>query len=344
MYVAWTGAADWGESGEANEVLYFDATALGVPVSYVEGAADEEEKNGHPDANESKWVTHGQTSSLQKAGTHGTVTLEFHGDTSSLDDETIDGVDTGAVYVNAPVAAKLTSVSARASASSPSSSCSPTSWVEIEELCWILNPTKYWALVHPGKAEPEGLDDWMDSTTAKDGSSMGSFRRHSMNTKQFGDKRRFERHHTLAKFYVAQVLLYAELCLGRSYNCIGKLETMFPFELVVSCMLNTLLPDEVRAAFAVLMAHLHVEREPQIHHQYPQLVRENMTHRSARIDPEHQVKFIMLIHRTSSIPRESTREPVATFRCCLHTTRVRECYIVLYSIVTLAYCKSRIQR
>ena len=102
---------------------------------------------------------------------------------------------------------------------------------------------------------------------------MGSFHRHSMKTKQFGDKRRFERHHTLAKFYVAQVLLYAELCLGRSYNCIGKLETMFPFELVVSCMLNTLLPDEVRAAFAVLMAHLHVEREPQIHHQYPQLVR-----------------------------------------------------------------------
>ena len=50
------------------------------------------------------------------------------------------------------------------------------------------------------------------------------------------------------------------------------------------------------------------------------------------------------IFRTSSIPHESTREPVATFRCCLHTTRVRECFIVLYSIVTLAYCKSRIQR
>jgi hypothetical protein len=340
VYVAWTGAADWGESGEANEVLYFDAKALGVPVSYVEGAADEEEKHGHPDANESE-------------GTHDTVTLEFttggdddttveeYGESnggegctdgrgkdssstpivkhfsdddesssvpssdlsSATEDEGGDEEGGGAgrpkigatVYANAPVAAKFTprpSAYVHASSSSPSSSSPPTSWVEIEELCWILNPTKYWALVHPGKAEPEGLVDWMDSTTAKNGSSMGSFHRHST----FEDTRSFERHHTLAKFYVAQILLYAELCLGRSYNCIGKLETMFPFELVVSCMLNTLLPDEVRAAFAVLMAHLHVSREPQIHHQYPQLVRENMTHRSARIGSAHQAKFIMLVH------------------------------------------------
>ena len=62
--------------------------------------------------------------------------------------------------------------------------------------------------------------------------------------------------------FEAQLDLYSEMCLDRSYNSIYMLEREFSYELFVSAVANALLPDQIRASFTVLLKNLYINRYP----------------------------------------------------------------------------------
>ena len=61
-----------------------------------------------------------------------------------------------------------------------------------------------------------------------------------------------ERCTKLAKYYIATISLFGEMCLDRSNHCINALSAQFPFELLVSCIMDAELPDILKAAFTGL--------------------------------------------------------------------------------------------
>ena len=73
---------------------------------------------------------------------------------------------------------------------------------------------------------------------------------------------KFDEQKRLALYYVAQLDLFAEMCLDRSYNSIGTLEQHFPYEMLVSLMVNEKLPDQIRASMTLLLMRLFVDRFP----------------------------------------------------------------------------------
>jgi hypothetical protein len=77
----------------------------------------------------------------------------------------------------------------------------------------------------------------------------------------------------LASYYKAQLDLYAEMVLDRSYNCIFALEEQFSYELCITGVKNDLFPDQLRASFATLICRLYVDRYPHMPIEVPRLVR-----------------------------------------------------------------------
>jgi hypothetical protein len=76
----------------------------------------------------------------------------------------------------------------------------------------------------------------------------------------------------LAEYYLAQILLYAELAANRSYHSIEQLERQFSYATLVSCMACHLLPFRLRAAFTTLLQRLYVDRYPQLPLRIPETV------------------------------------------------------------------------
>ena len=73
----------------------------------------------------------------------------------------------------------------------------------------------------------------------------------------------FSKQRELARYYEAQIELFAELCMERSYNAIFTLEKFFSYEMLVGALVDDLLPDTLRAKFGGLLLNLWIDRFPQ---------------------------------------------------------------------------------
>ncbi|GMI00699.1 hypothetical protein TrST_g8820 [Triparma strigata] len=71
-----------------------------------------------------------------------------------------------------------------------------------------------------------------------------------------------KQHYQAANYVLAQIELFESMCYGRSYNCIFKLQTMFPYTMTMGLIANEDLPDCVRNVFTRLMHRLWVDRYP----------------------------------------------------------------------------------
>lgn len=70
------------------------------------------------------------------------------------------------------------------------------------------------------------------------------------------------RQRQLASYYVEQINMHANLCYNRSYNAIDALEREYPYATCLWAVVNGAYPGKLRAAFAKLLLHLHVDRYP----------------------------------------------------------------------------------
>jgi hypothetical protein len=66
----------------------------------------------------------------------------------------------------------------------------------------------------------------------------------------------------LALYYLEQLNLFSEMCLGRSYKPIYWMQDRFSYTMLTSMMANTLLPDSIRSAFTIIMLRVWVDRYP----------------------------------------------------------------------------------
>ena len=70
----------------------------------------------------------------------------------------------------------------------------------------------------------------------------------------------FVRQLQLANYFVAQLHLMAEMCQGRSYNCIRELEKSFSYALLVTMSSSMLLPYAAQGASCRLLLALYMDR------------------------------------------------------------------------------------
>ena len=66
----------------------------------------------------------------------------------------------------------------------------------------------------------------------------------------------------LSPLLQAEIDLFTEMCLDRSYNNINAMEEHFEYETLVSLMVNDRLPDQIRASFTLLLMRVWVDRYP----------------------------------------------------------------------------------
>ncbi len=78
--------------------------------------------------------------------------------------------------------------------------------------------------------------------------------------------------HTVANFFIAQLQLAAEMCLGRNYPIIQSMEKLYPYDLLVS-ILRLQVSEDLSSAAAYLLLYLYVDREPQLEVPLPRLTR-----------------------------------------------------------------------
>lgn len=72
----------------------------------------------------------------------------------------------------------------------------------------------------------------------------------------------FRQHLQIAKYYESQINLFAEMCLDRSYNSIYEMQTQFSYDMLVNCISNDKLPDQVRSGYCLLLLRVYIDRYP----------------------------------------------------------------------------------
>ena len=77
----------------------------------------------------------------------------------------------------------------------------------------------------------------------------------------------------VADYFIAQLYLAAELCLDRNYIAMAKLESVFPYEILMALIKIDGGGESVKAAAVKLLMCLHVDRDPQNASQVPCLSR-----------------------------------------------------------------------
>lgn len=73
---------------------------------------------------------------------------------------------------------------------------------------------------------------------------------------------------SVARYFVAQMMLSAEMCMDRNYVAMHTLDNMFPYEVLLT-ILKLDVTDNLKAASARLLLCLHIDRDPQAETKIP---------------------------------------------------------------------------
>ncbi len=76
----------------------------------------------------------------------------------------------------------------------------------------------------------------------------------------------------VADFFVAQLNLAAEMCLGRNYQVISMMENLYKFDMLFTIMRSNI-TDAIKGAAARLITYIYIDRDPQILTTLPRLTR-----------------------------------------------------------------------
>ena len=77
---------------------------------------------------------------------------------------------------------------------------------------------------------------------------------------------------SVADYFIAEMSLAAEMCLGRNYIAMKRVEEVFPYDVLVT-MLKMDVTENLKAAVVKLILYLYVDRDPQVVSSVPCLTR-----------------------------------------------------------------------
>lgn len=96
----------------------------------------------------------------------------------------------------------------------------------------------------------------------------------------------------LFNYFKALINLAAEMCLQRNYKGINILEKLYDLPQVLDCALSSKIPLKLRAKFAKLLLHLHIDKDPLENITIPVLTRvwQEVGHQNAEL-PKSRVEI-----------------------------------------------------
>ena len=77
----------------------------------------------------------------------------------------------------------------------------------------------------------------------------------------------------IERYFITQLYLIADLCLDRNYVAIGILENKYKYELLISILKQSDIPEECKAPISRILQCLYIDREPQVNAKYPRYIR-----------------------------------------------------------------------
>ncbi|KAJ8601792.1 hypothetical protein CTAYLR_006814 [Chrysophaeum taylorii] len=104
----------------------------------------------------------------------------------------------------------------------------------------------------------------------------------------------------VAKFFTAQVYLFADLCLDRNYVAIEIVRDAMPFSACLTIILNTKLPSTLKAAVVRVISTVYVDRDPSTRSRVPHLahnwseIAEGKNSARPEIPEQQRVCFLLL--------------------------------------------------
>jgi len=132
--------------------------------------------------------------------------------------------------------------------------------VKIEDLCWVLDPKAL-----KKKVQGPNAESWQEIKITDDNKEE-----HENLLTNISNLKK------LALYLEAQIDLFAEMSLDRSYNVINDLRDQFPHSMLISLVANQKLPDQIRASYAQLLLRLYIDCFPHEHncgrYQFPDLL------------------------------------------------------------------------
>lgn len=103
----------------------------------------------------------------------------------------------------------------------------------------------------------------------------------------------------VAEYFIAELFLAAEMCLGRNYHAIQKMEELFSYETLVT-LLKMNLNESLKSAVVKLLLRLYVDRDPQVISSVPCLTRtwsevvKNEKPQLPKVDVSRENQFCLL--------------------------------------------------